>query len=72
MLTRKFRRMQLACRAMVMSGNQKFEALTENISLDGLFLHTECPIPVGQKAEISLNLPSASTSSAITVDGEVV
>ncbi len=72
MLTRKFRRMQLACRAMVTSGGEKFDALTENISLDGLLLRTECPIPVGRKAAITLNLPSASTSEAVMVEGEVV
>ena len=72
MLTRKFRRMQLACRAMVMSGEREFDAQTENISLDGMYLRTEQPLPVGNKAEITLNLPSVSTSEAIRVDGEVV
>lgn len=72
MLTRKFGRIQLACRAMVTSGNGKFDALTENISLDGLFLRTASPIPVGTVAAITMNLPSASSSAEVTVEGEVV
>jgi PilZ domain len=57
---------------MVKSGNLNFETLTENISLNGLFIQTVCPIPIGRMAAISLNLPSASTSSTVTLDGEVV
>ena len=57
---------------MVISGNQTFNALTENISLNGLFIPSGYPIPVGRVAMVTLTLPSASTSSTVTVDGEVV
>lgn len=72
MIPRKFKRVQLACQAMVMSGSDNFYALTENISLNGLLLRDGHPVPVGSVAMVTLTLPSASTSSPVTVNGEVV
>jgi len=72
MRNRKFNRIRLESQAKVMFGNQSFEALTENLSLNGLFIRTDRRIPVGNKAAISFNLPSASRSSTVTVDGVVV
>ena len=57
---------------MVTWDDQKFDALTENMSLDGLLLRTDRRIPVGKMAAITMNLPSASTSATISVNGEVV
>ncbi len=49
-----------------------FEAFTENISLNGLFIRTERRLPVGNRAEIMLEIPSASRSSSFTVNVTVV
>jgi hypothetical protein len=69
---RKFNRIRFESQATVRMADQSFEALTENLSLNGLYLRTDRQLPLGRRASISLNLPSASTSSTITVDGEVV
>jgi hypothetical protein len=57
---------------MVKTGAQSFEASTENLSLNGLFIRTEKRLPVGKRAEILFVLPSASRSSEISVKGSVV
>lgn len=49
-----------------------FEAFTENLSLNGLFIRTARRLPVGNRAEIMLKIPSASRSSAFTVYVTVV
>jgi hypothetical protein len=69
---RKFNRIRFESQAMVMTGEQEFEASTENLSLNGLFIRTERKIPDGERAEIKINVPSASRSPFITVDGVVV
>src|SRR5512138_1963636 len=72
MQERKFRRVNFVSRAIVMIGNQRFEALTKDLSLDGLFVSTDHHMPIGQVASISLNMPSISRSSDVIVDGIVV
>jgi|MudIll2142460700_1097286.scaffolds.fasta_scaffold236042_1 hypothetical protein len=69
---RRFERIQFESRAMVKTGGQSFEAVTENLSLTGLFLRTERQLTVGNRAEIMFILPSASRSSAFTVNGVVI
>jgi len=72
MPNRRFSRIRLDSLARVKTGGQSFEAFTENISLNGLFIRTEKWLPVGGRAEIMFVLPSASRSSAISVNGAVV
>lgn len=72
MRNRRFNRIRFESQAMVKTGEQSFEAFTENLSLTGLFLRTERRLPVGNRAEIMFSLPSASRSSAFTVNGVVV
>jgi hypothetical protein len=72
MIDRKFKRISFISQAMVMTGSQRFEALTKDLSLDGLFIATDRLIPVGQMVSISLKMPSVSRSSELSVDGVVV
>jgi hypothetical protein len=72
MRSRKFSRIRFKSEAMVMVGKQSFSAVAENLSLDGILLRTERRMPVGNRVAISFNLPSASRSSTITVNGVVV
>jgi hypothetical protein len=72
MPNRRFNRIRFESQSMVKSGGQSFEAFTENLSLNGLFIRTEKRIPVGNRAEIMFVLPSASRSSAFSVNGVVV
>ncbi len=72
MRNRKFNRIRYESQAMVMIGEQTFEALTENLSVNGLFIRTDRRVPVGNRAEITFNLPSASRSSTMTINGVVV
>ncbi len=69
---RKFSRIRFESPATVRMDDQCFEAQTANLSLNGLYIRTDRQLPVGKRAAISLNLPSASTGLPITVDGEVV
>jgi hypothetical protein len=69
---RRFDRVQFESQAMVKTGGQSFEASTENLSLNGLFIRTEKRLPVGNRAEVMFVLPSASRSSEISVNGAVV
>lgn len=72
MRNRRFNRIRFESKAMVKTTGQSFEALTENLSLNGLFIRTEKRLPVGNRAEIIFTLPSASISSSIAVNGVVV
>ncbi len=72
MRDRKFTRIRLQSRALVVMADNSFQALTENMSLDGVYIRTDRSIPVGNRAEITFNLPSASRSSMITIKGVVV
>jgi hypothetical protein len=69
---RRFDRIQFESQAMVKTGRQSFEASTENLSLNGLFIRTEKRLPLGNRAEILFVLPTASRSSEISVNGAVV
>ena len=70
--TRKFDRIHIVSKTMVMINNHNFEALTEDLSLNGVLIHTEHQIPVGKMASVSLSLPSVSRSTPVTIDGVVV
>ncbi len=72
MPNRRFDRIHFESQAMVQTGGQSFEASTENLSLNGLFIRTEKRLPVGNRAQIMFVLPSASRSSEISVNGAVV
>jgi len=69
---RNFKRIHIVSKAKVMTADQYFEAVTENISVNGLFVRTDHLLSVGNVAEITLNIPSVSESSFLTVNGEVV
>jgi hypothetical protein len=69
---RKFNRIRFESQAMIMTGEQAFEVSTENLSLNGLFVRTDQKMLKGERAEIRINVPSASRSPFLTVDGEVV
>ncbi|MRR06014.1 MAG: PilZ domain-containing protein [Deltaproteobacteria bacterium] len=72
MPNRRFDRIQFESQARVKTGGQSFEASTENLSLNGLFIRTDKRLPVGNRAEILFVLPSASRGSEFSVTGEVV
>lgn len=72
MQERRFERIRLESPAMISIGEQIFGAVTKDISLNGVFIHTGQSLELGKKAMISLQLPSASRSSGVTVDGIVV
>lgn len=72
MQNRSYDRVQFESQAVIMFDGQHFEALTDNLSLGGLFVRTERDIPVGKKAEILLTVPSASRSSTVNLEGVVV
>jgi PilZ domain len=70
--TRKFDRIHVVSKTMVMIDNHNFEAMTEDLSLCGVLIHTDHQIPVGKSASVSFNLPSVSRSTPVTIDGIVV
>ena len=72
MQDRKYKRISFVSQAMVMVGNQTFEGLTTDLSLNGLFVSTDHHIPVGEIASISLKIPSVSSGSTLTLNGVVV
>jgi PilZ domain len=69
---RKFSRIRFELEATVMVGGCAFSVLTENLSLTGIYFKTERRFPVGERAKITFNLPSASRGSVLTVHGIVV
>jgi PilZ domain len=69
---RKFERIQFVSPAKVMVDNDCFNALTEDLSLTGVLIHTDHLIPVGKRVTVCLNLPSASIGSPIIIDSVVV
>jgi len=72
MRNRQFERVKLASQTAIKTGNHCFNALTKDLSLSGMLIHTDHHIPVGKRVSISLNLPSVSRSSPVTLDGIVV
>ena len=72
MENRKFERIRFVSKAMVTIDNYHFVALTEDLSLSGMLINTDHHIPVGKRVSVSLNLPSVSRSSPVTIEGEVV
>ena len=72
MPNRRFDRIRFESRAIVNTAGESFEGLTENLSLNGLFIRTGRNMPVGNRVEVMFSLPSASRSSTITVKSTVV
>lgn len=56
MENRKCKRVHFVCQAEVVTSGQWFEAVTDNISICGMFIRTDHRMPVGVMAVISLNL----------------
>lgn len=71
MSDRNFKRIRFLSKAMIMSGGHCFEAMTENISITGLFIRTEHVIPIGKTVGIIVYLPGVSRRSTLTVNGVV-
>jgi len=69
---RKFERIRFSSPTMVMIDNDCLLALTEDLSLSGVLISTDHQIPVGKRAAVTLNLPSVSRSSPVTLDCVVV
>jgi hypothetical protein len=51
---RKSRRVHFVCQADIAIDDKCFEAVTDNISLDGIFIKTDSQIPVGNYGRISV------------------
>jgi len=72
MQNRNYKRISFVSRAMVMAGNQAVEGMTANISLGGMFVTASQRLPVGDAVLISMEMPSMSRGSTITLNGVVV
>ena len=71
MYPRRFFRINYVTKAKVMLPESSFDALTENLSVGGVFVLTDHPLPVGKVVTINFKIPSTSNPS-ITVRSEVV
>lgn len=69
---RNFKRIRFISKAMVLSGDHCFESMTENISINGLFIRTEQLISIGKTVAIIVYVPGVSRSSTLTVNCVVV
>jgi hypothetical protein len=69
---RHFTRIRFESKATVMVDGYDFPVLTENLSLNGIYIKTERRFAVGKRAEITFALQSASRGSVLTVNGIVV
>lgn len=72
MQNRKYKRISFVSRALITAGKHTFEGKTANISLSGLFVNATQRIAVGNAVLISLDMPSVSRGSTITLNGFVV
>jgi len=68
---RKFERVSFSCQTKVMFDRREFEALSEDLSLNGVSVHTDRRLPVGKRALISLYVPSVATGLPILINGVV-
>lgn len=59
MENRKCKRVHFVCQAEVVISGQWFEAMTDNISICGMFIRTDHRMPVGMVGRISLKLHKA-------------
>jgi hypothetical protein len=69
---RQFTRIRFESEATVMISGNAFPVITGNLSLNGIYFKTDRRFPVGNRAEITFDLPSASHGSVLTVNGIVV
>lgn len=71
---RRFTRFPLRTRAKVLvsSGDSLIECETENLSLKGVFLQTESPLPINQEVEIEIWMPDEPTKSKVKTKATVV
>lgn len=71
MFPRRFFRINYVTKAKVTLSDACFEAMTDNLSAGGIFLHTDYALPVGTFATINFTIPNASHPS-VTVKGAVI
>ena len=69
---RKFERIRLSSSTMVMVDHHGFAAMTEDLSLSGVLIRTDHRIPVGKRVTVSLDFPSVSRSTPVSIDCVVV
>lgn len=59
-------------KVIVSSGDSTLECETENVSLKGVFLQTETPLPLHEEVEIELWMPDDSAESKVRTKATVV
>lgn len=71
---RRFTRFPLRARAKVLvsSGGSLLECETENLSLKGVFLQMESPLPISQEVEIEIWMPDEPTKAKVKTKATVV
>jgi hypothetical protein len=70
---RGFPRFKLQSEAAIYTRGSFVRGTVENISMTGLFVSgVQADIQVGDRSEISINLPNVSCRSAVVVDGIAV
>lgn len=71
---RRFTRFPFKTKAKVIvsSEDSLLEYETENVSLKGVFLQTDTPLPLQQEVEIELWMPDDSTKSKVKTKATVV
>jgi len=74
MENRRYSRVHFESKALVRGLDQsfKFVALTENLSLNGLYIRTKRRLPVGKEVEITLEIRSSTKNPFISVPVKVV
>lgn len=71
---RRFTRFPFRTKAKVLvsSGDLLLECETENVSLKGVFLQTEAPLPLHEEVEVELWMPDDHTESKVKTKATVV
>ena len=72
MIKRSFPRVRLNTDATIVARGACYRGMLENISLTGVFVRTKLPVDVGDTADITLPLPTASLHTPIEFKGTVV
>jgi hypothetical protein len=71
MAQRGFTRLPLQTKVSIKSKSRAFTASSLNLSIHGMFVQTRETMPVGEKVEIDLMIPSASLSPYMKIRGVV-
>jgi hypothetical protein len=72
MENRGFPRLRLASKAALRTRNDSVFGTIDNISMSGVFVRAKADLEVGDRSEISVQLPNVSSRSTVIVDGIVV